>query len=651
MRFVRLRSVSPVAGIVGPFVVVMLCGAPASAQQRIVIEPPAANVLRVQPRTGMPAPMAAAAPAGGPVGEAFIDLAIRLTSAKIYNPATDRQDAVELRSYRDVRETATPPVPFVAPTIEVFPGDTVRISLNNRLAAEPGCEKPDVNEPSCFNRTNLHAHGLFVSPAGNSDNVLLSINPNVSFQYEYNLPLDHPAGTYWYHPHRHGSTALQVASGMAGALIVRGTRLPTPQLPGDIDTLLKDSSNAPYRERIVLLQQVQYACRDAAGAIKTEKNAAGQVVGWICDPSDVGRIDNYDQFAQPNYWKQSGRYTSINGEVLPQFTGAQAGRIERWRIIHAGVRDTVKLQFKKMREGAEPYAKLTEPQQQDWLTRNCPGVAQLPQFAIAADGLTRSRIIERTTSTLQPGYREDLLMVFPEPGEYCLIDEAAEPQGAVNNQVKSRRYLGRITVAPGTQVSDARAHIRDELLAAATRLMPSDVREQVRNDLASDLQLTSFVPHTSLGNPTIPEQEVRFDLNFTSGLRGHINGKPYNPNDYWVKPLGAIQDWKLTSEFAGHPFHIHVNPFQILSIIDNTTKQDVSVDGASDPQYANLKGVWKDTLFVRPDHTIYVRTQYRRYIGDFVIHCHILDHEDAGMMQNIRIALPDGTGGTAPHHH
>ena len=68
---------------------------------------------------------------------------------------------------------------------------------------------------------------------------------------------------------------------------------------------------------------------------------------------------------------------------------------------------------------------------------------------------------------------------------------------------------------------------------------------------------------------------------------------------------------------------------------------------AGEPQYANLKGVWKDTLFVRQGYTAFVRTRYQRYIGDFVLHCHILDHEDQGMMQNVRIALPDGSGGSS----
>src|SRR5262249_53925436 len=77
-----------------------------------------------------------------------------------------------------------------------------------------------------------------------------------------------------------------------------------------------------------------------------------------------------------------------------------------------------------------------------------------------------------------------------------------------------------------------------------------------------------------------------------------------------------------------------------------------------DPQYPGLKGVWKDTLFVKNvgggakgGYTVVVRTRYQRYIGDFVLHCHILDHEDQGMMQNVRIALPDGQGGVTTGHH
>ena len=164
--------------------------------------------------------------------------------------------------------------------------------------------------------------------------------------------------------------------------------------------------------------------------------------------------------------------------------------------------------------------------------------------------------------------------------------------------------------------------------------MPPDVRQQVRDDLANDLLLTSFVPHADIKEVNPPQREARFQI----GPAFTINGNPYDPNriDHTL-PLGGVEEWKLSTVNAfGHPFHIHVNPFQIDRIISDATGQDVSVSGAGEPQYANLKGVWKDTLFVRQGYTAFVRTRYQRYIGDFVLHCHILDHEDQGMMQNVR---------------
>ncbi len=99
------------------------------------------------------------------------------------------------------------------------PGQRLKIEIDNRL--EPCTDKQSA-EHLCFNDTNFHTHGLWVSPSGNSDNVLISIAPGSEHQYEYDVPADHPAGTFWYHPHAHGAGFGQVGSGMAGALIVTG---------------------------------------------------------------------------------------------------------------------------------------------------------------------------------------------------------------------------------------------------------------------------------------------------------------------------------------------------------------------------------------------------------------------------------------------
>src|ERR1700730_267137 len=329
-----------------PLAALSICSATAQVAERVVTNPPTLGVQQgVVPRVTLQALPAAPRM----TTKKSLDLDIVYTPSHLYNPSTGRNDNVNLRSYTG--PGIDPNARFVAPTIEINPGDTVDITLHNKLPADPSCTGMDMtpDAPHCFNGTNLHSHGLWVSPTGNSGNVLLSINPGVSFQYEYNVPPDHPAGTFWYHTHRHGSTALQVASGMAGALIIRGDRLPTPTTHGDVDTLLKNRDSTPFTERILVLQQIAYACLDKDGNIKV-KEENGKVVAWVCDPGDTGVVEFYaDKNGRglgPQDWAQSGRYTSVNGLVLPTFAAKQ-GAIERWRLIHAGIRDTIQLQFYK----------------------------------------------------------------------------------------------------------------------------------------------------------------------------------------------------------------------------------------------------------------------------------------------------------------
>ncbi|MBK8208615.1 MAG: multicopper oxidase domain-containing protein [Rhodospirillales bacterium] len=607
-------------------------------------------------------------------GEKQIELNVVYSDSAIYNPGTGRKDRVRLRSY--VGADADPRRPYVAPTIDVAPGDTVRITLNNKLPADLACIDPseNVNAPHCFNGTNLHTHGLWVSPAGNSDNVLLSINPGVSFQYEYNIPPDHPAGTFWYHSHRHGSTALQVSSGMAGALIVRGSRLPTIEGNGDIDTLLVGRDSKPMPERILVLQQIQYACLDAQGAIKVQRDDAGAVIAWPCDPGEVGGIEFYDDpggngLFGPGTWNQSGRFTSINGLVLPTFT-AKAGRIERWRLIHAGVRDTISLELRALKKDAPTMDRLKAAEADRFIADFCTG-DPLPYHLVAADGLTLAAARRVTQTTMQPGYRVDALVVFPAAGKYCVINGAVPASASVSRAAVDRRLLGVVAVKGGPAVLPVAEHVRDELISAARRTMPKAVRERVVADLREGLRLDKFTPLPDISDRELTgTQELTFRIDtstepptFGIGAAGYPP-RPYDPNRVdRVLKLGGADEWTLRSEFVGHPFHIHINPFQVVRINDPQGRDVSALDaiddaggGTPDPQYPGLKGVWKDTLWVKslippatPPGGIYtavVRTRYQRYIGEYVLHCHILDHEDRGMMQNVRIDVPDGGGGT-----
>ncbi|MEM9265752.1 MAG: multicopper oxidase family protein [Cyanobacteria bacterium P01_F01_bin.13] len=616
--------------------------------------------------------------------EKIFDLNIAYTDGQLYNPATQRYDKVYLRSY--VGTDTSPERPYVAPTIELNPGDTARISLHNKLPADSTCTdwQGDVNTPHCLNGTNLHSHGLWISPTGNSDNMLLSINPGVSFQYEYNIPLDHPAGTFWYHTHRHGSTAVQVSSGMAGALIVRGDRTPSQNngkiKTGDIDTLLNGVNGKAMPERILLLQQIQYACLDKNGAIKVQKDG-DNIVAWVCGPRDKGIIEFTDaaekQFFAPTAWSESGHHTSINGQILPTFK-AKAGEIERWRMIHAGVRDTISLEFRKRKVNAPTISTVSAVAADDYIEKHCSGVP-IPYHVIADDGLTRAAAWETELTTLQPGYRSDALVVFPEAGDYCVIDTSAPAPGSVSRNVESRKLLGIVKAEPGTTVSgDIHSYVTEQLVAAAERTMPVSIQSKVIDDLQDGLKLSAFVPHPDISeNEVTGAQEMVFFIDTTgnkakfevsNATGANFDPKPYDPNRVDRRlPLGGVDEWTLQSYFVGHPFHIHVNPFQIVKILD-PNGNDVSgldavdeANGTVDPQYRNLKGVWKDTLWIKGPppgtmppqgvYTVIVRTRYERYIGEFVQHCHILDHEDQGMMQNISVVLPSGVDGSTVSYH
>jgi FtsP/CotA-like multicopper oxidase with cupredoxin domain len=660
--------------------------APAAAEavKNVFANPPAAlpEPEFAPPRLSDAGSAVEGAPPRFQAADSFVDsrqnilykFSIKFTDGVIRNPWTLTDDKVHLRSYRG--SAINPDTPFLAPTITMRPGQTVRIQLANDLVEMKDgkpvppekcvVKKGEMNIPHCFNETNLHAHGLWVSPSGNSDNVLISINPGVTFDYEYAVPSDHPAGTFWYHPHKHGSTALQVSSGMDGALIIKDDRVPTATTPGDIDVLLQTPNGAPFADKVLLFQQVQYACFDSQGNIQkspvTPSNPKGQP--WTCKTGQTGEIRDYEQqFSPQSTWASSGRFTSINGKVQPPFEGLTAGQFERWRLIHGGVREAVNFRLFPMAANAPDYTSVKAEDQAAFMRKFCAGAA-LPMWEIALDGLTRSQALRVTEARLQPGYRIDLVTYFPAAGRYCVIDGASEALGSPSQAAEPIKLLGVAFVGQGGTSPSPDRQLQALMIAAAERNIPDPaVKSQVITDLKADLKLGKFVWHKTIDDGELNTKPQRLAFNIDIKAEPNLfevnnpdlppkDSGPYDPARIdRTANIGDVQEWRLTSTFASHPFHIHVNPFQVKSVVNaaGLPVTDPTKPGY-DPDYAGVIDQWKDTLFVKSGYQIAVRTRYERYIGEYVLHCHILDHEDQGMMANVKIGIPDGLGGTAEAH-
>jgi FtsP/CotA-like multicopper oxidase with cupredoxin domain len=599
---------------------------------------------------------------------------IALVRGTVWNPWTLSDDPVELRSYRG---SGMADGDFVAPTIRVAPGQTLRIALDNRLpacgaaadpaslrrirslsdaaAADSPSEQRFVTTPSCQNETNQHTHGLWVSPAGNSDNVLVSIRPGERFRYEYAIPEDHPAGTFWYHPHRHGTGFVQVTSGMAGALIVTGNRRPTADRPGDIDILLRDGRGRAFAERVIVFQRMSYACFDEAGDIRSATDEGGRRERpWMCHPGEIGRIESH---GNDRAWNVTGRFTGINGRVQPLLEGARAGLFERWRLIHAAAAEPIHMQLFRLAGDAPDLRTVRAEAQPEWIARHCRGEA-LPIWQIAMDGLTRSDVRRTNVAVLFPGERNDVLTYFPEPGRYCVVNETSRLTGPARSP---NRIVAILDVAPGEPAAtDSTAHLQATLIAAAGHALRgranAAVRERVIADLRDRLGLSSFVWHRSVADSELTgERElIVSEVDGSREQMFHMNGRPFDHGRIdQLLPLGGVEEWHVASVSLNHPVHMHVNPFQIVSIRDAQNRNVADPAGpAFDPDYAGLIGQWKDTLLVKQGHRLVFRTRYERFTGDFVIHCHILLHGDMGMMQYLRIFDPaDAQAAAAPTHH
>lgn len=419
-------------------------------------------------------------------------------------------------------------------TLRVKAGDTLALDLSNRLpmvatpavmpvgghghhsapAAVPGMS--GLNVPHGFNLTNMHVHGLHVSPRSPADNILLTVNPGQTQKYRYAIPANHPCGLNFYHAHEHGSVALQVASGMAGALIVEGKvdEIPAIKAAKDVVMLLQ---SLPVDER--------------------------------------GQLDSYDLL-------ESGPVVYINGQRTPTIR-MKPGEVQRWRLVNATHHSFLTLRLKE--HGF---------------------------VALGFDGNPLEKTERSEAIFLAPGNRAEVLV--------------------------------KAVAKPGTYALDGGSNYGITYGAVAAVLVTGDKADMALYEGALVDYAKDFDGHLK----PIAETEIVKGRRVGFGQVGTlpywtwtIDGQPFAADETgFTAKLDTAEEWVLTNQTNDpHPFHIHINPFQVLE-----------AEGLPVPL---PKGRWLDTVTIPPHGTVRLRTRFLDYDGVFVFHCHTLTHEDQGMMR------------------
>jgi suppressor of ftsI len=186
------------------------------------------------------------------------------------------------------------------PVVRAMPGGAIQLEYVNQMATSSS--ELCVDGP-CMNMTNLHFHGLHVSPCAPGDDVLsMMAMPSESLRYTVDIPADQPPGLYWYHTHPHGESYQQDLDGMSGAIVIDG-----------IDRYFPEIRN--MKERILILRDAELEQGDASSALL---KSAVQLAPYGCGAATG----------------EGTRVFTVNGIVRPKIAIAP-GEKQFWRIVNA----------------------------------------------------------------------------------------------------------------------------------------------------------------------------------------------------------------------------------------------------------------------------------------------------------------------------
>jgi FtsP/CotA-like multicopper oxidase with cupredoxin domain len=498
-------------------------------------------------------------------------------------------------SYRDARE---------APTLRVNPGDWLILRLRNDLHPLPHARvgavthMPPASMPPALCgggamdglATNLHFHGLTVPPICHQDDAIGTlVSPGTRpFEYSLQIPPDEPPGTYWYHPHVHGFTDLQVEGGASGALIVAGLERANKLLAG-------------MPERVFVIRDEPLLNPDGQPA----KQSAAQPP-LLRDPE--GDILNTGTGGG-----RPARDLSINfvPVAFPDYTPAtitvKPGEYELWHVVNAAAVTYLDLQIA---QGGVPQGM---------------GLVSLDGVPITKNGAVPNRTLWQGHMLVPPGGRISFVYRTPPAGTQATLLTAAVDTGPAGENDPIRPLATIISRADAPSAPSALPGVSSPLAAAKTAWL-GDVKPVRERKLY-------FSEEPS--DPKDPNSPTLFFITL-DGEQPKIYD-PHSPPDIVVHQ-GDVEDWTVENRSHElHDFHIHQIHFLLVGwngapVNDTFLRDTINVpywDGKS-AAYPSVK----------------LRMDFRdpNSVGTFVYHCHLLEHEDGGMMGIIRVIARGGSG-------
>jgi FtsP/CotA-like multicopper oxidase with cupredoxin domain len=513
---------------------------------------------------------------------------------------------------------------------EAFDCDTSDTSRTCTLAhvVEPA--------PNCFHGpqvTNLHFHGSHFSPQPHSDYVLLSLysenqvtppppepgdNPAIAVgTYQYDIapvPWNQAPGTHWYHPHKHGSTAIQLVNGLAGAMIVTG------ELDDHLYGLYGVNPRRPRQlnrfEKVMVVQQIF---------------------------PDVAFFQNGKK--PPGF----PPYPLVNGQLIPTIH-MRYGEVQRWRFVSA----------------------TTNPATQGTVTLDLDPVA-FPGFdvrQIAQDGVqfhplnyVRQPLGNAVDGyELAPGNRVDLLVRAPDapatqaPTVFYVMrqvtgDVPEDERQAIAAQNRLVNEAAGVRLATGADAAASGALVRVFVSGVQSPAMHLPSQWPAMPPYLADLKATGAPRHVAFSMATDTAGGSRLG---SPGSKFFIDGLQYSDSCAGqTLELDRAEEWRIfNNSVSEHPFHIHINPFQLTWrrwSVDSGGNKIAPRIQAFEPPYP-----WLDTISLKPgllNRQSETRILYTAedYTGATVLHCHFLAHEDRGMMTNVQLVCPTSNGvGSSP---